>query len=63
MVVIFDLEQLMKEANKLMGETTVIVVSLTQEAHTTNILQKDQAKCYSIADMQILRSEIRDGIW
>lgn len=63
MVMIFDIEQLMRETNKIMGETTMIVVSLTQEAHTTSILQRDQEKCYSIADMQLLRSEIRDFIW
>ena len=62
MVMIFDLKQLTREANKIMGETTMIVVSLTKEAQTTSILQRDEAKCYSIPDMQILRSEIRDGI-
>lgn len=41
----------------------MIVLSLTQEAHLTSILQRDQAKCYSIPDMQILKSEIRDSIW
>lgn len=35
------------------------MVSVTQEGHSTNILQSGQAECYSGSDMQRLRSETR----
>lgn len=38
------------------------VVSLTQDGHTTSILQSGQAKCYSVADTQRLRSKARDDV-
>lgn len=40
----------------------MVVVSLTQDGHTISILQSGQAKCYSIADTQRLRSKARDDV-
>lgn len=35
---------------------------MTSEGHTSSILQSGQYQYYSIADMQRLRSETRDGV-
>lgn len=50
MVVIFGLEQLMRtegrESNKTIGEVQMVVLSVTQEGHTTSIPQSKQAEHY-----------------
>lgn len=55
MVVIFGSEQLtsskMRESIRQWVMSQMVAVSLTQEGHTTSILQGGQAKCYSIVDM------------
>ena len=60
---IFGLQQVMSNevSNKTMSKTTNDGC-LTQEGHTTNILQSSQVKHYSIADMHRLRFETRDGM-
>jgi hypothetical protein len=40
----------------------MVVVNLTQEGHTTNVLQSSQVEHYSIADMQRLSSKTRNGM-
>lgn len=39
-----------------------MVMSLTQEENTTNILQSDQAEHYLVADVWRLKFEKRDGV-
>lgn len=60
---IFGSEQLtsneVRESSKTVDS---VAVSLTQEAHTTSVLQSSQAKCYSIGDVQRLKSETGDGV-
>ena len=66
MVVIFGSEQLtsgkMKESTKTMGKDTNGGYGLVQEGHTTTVLQSSQARHYSVADTQRLRSETRDDM-
>lgn len=40
----------------------MLAVNLTQEEHTTSMLQSSQAECYLEADMQRLRSKTRDKV-
>ena len=40
----------------------MVIVSLTQDGHTTSILISSQARHYSTAEMQRLRFETRDGV-
>lgn len=51
-----------REFNKTMSETQMVVLSLTQEGHTTSIPHSKQAEHYLVADMQKLRYQIRYGV-
>lgn len=52
----------MRESTKTMGEATNGGCKFDQDGHTTSILQSSQAKGYSIADTQRLRSKARNDV-
>lgn len=59
---IFDIEQLMGIRVKSATRQRVrpqMVAKMTQEGHSTNILQSGQGECYSVADTWRLRFEPR----